>query len=106
MDCSEFIIQLARQRSGTNALISVLRSHKDVFCITAHYRFGAVSGEFLSTVSSRLDIPVSFISLSYSKRHSSSLTQTIENFSIVKAALSGTRYEYCLEDKAYHGSRN
>ena len=107
MDYSDFIILLARQRSGTNATISVLRSHKDILRITADYRFGAVSGEFLSAVSTRLDVPVSFVSLSYSKRYTSLFNQTVENFSTVETAPRGTRYEYCLEDEAsYHGSRN
>lgn len=33
MDYSNFIILLARQRSGTNALRSILKSHPDIFCL-------------------------------------------------------------------------
>ena len=33
MDYSNFVILLARQRSGTNALRSILESHPDIFCL-------------------------------------------------------------------------
>jgi hypothetical protein len=40
LDYSDFTILLARQRSGTNPVRSVLESHRDVFCFNEVFNFG------------------------------------------------------------------
>jgi hypothetical protein len=54
MDCSDFIVLLARQRSGTNPFRAVLGSHPEIFCfpevfnnrVAARERFGAEANYF------------------------------------------------------------
>lgn len=45
VDYSNFIILLARQRSGTNALRSILETHPDVFCFNEVFNFADRNSE-------------------------------------------------------------
>ena len=64
---------------------------------------GVASNDLLSSISGWLGVPGQFTNQCQVQKQSYlALAQTIENFEQVAKALTGTRFEYCLEDEAIY----
>ena len=61
--------------------------------------------EFLTTAADWLGVPPEFQAApAFKKQSSLTLEQTVQNYDEVVAALTGTKFEYCLEDEPIYRS--